>query len=57
GPMTLLLRAVQEKLRVRVITRNARHVRGICTGFLVAFDWHCNLVSENAFILSGGFSL
>ena len=56
GPMTILQRAVMEKLRVRVWTRSAVHVRGICTGFIVVFDKHWNLVSDrisfsvNAFI-------
>lgn len=46
GPLSLLQRSANERQRIRVVTRNARHVRGICTGFLVAFDKHCNLVSS-----------
>ena len=45
GPFSLLQRAVNEKLRVKVWTRSYHHIWGICTGFLVAYDKHWNLVS------------
>ncbi|KAK7507792.1 hypothetical protein BaRGS_00000757 [Batillaria attramentaria] len=43
GPLNLLKRSVAEKLKVRVWTRSVRNVRGIMTGYVVAFDKHLNL--------------
>ena len=45
GPLSILKRSVREKLKVRVWTRSVRNIRGICTGYVVAFDKHMNLVS------------
>jgi len=44
GALAVLSRCVKERSKVKVWTRNYRYVRGICTGYLVAFDKHWNLV-------------
>ena len=44
GPLSILRRSQAEKLKVRVWTRSVRNIRGICTGYIVAFDKHMNLV-------------
>jgi len=44
GPLGVLCRCVNERLKIKVWTRNYRYVRGICVGYLVAFDKHWNLV-------------
>ncbi|KAK3089555.1 hypothetical protein FSP39_004579 [Pinctada imbricata] len=43
GPLSLLRRCVQEKLLVKVWTRGAVELRGMCKGYIVAFDKHFNL--------------
>jgi hypothetical protein len=35
---------MQERSRVSVLVRGARTARGVCTGHLLAFDKHFNLV-------------
>ena len=44
GALGVLRRCVEQRLMIRVWTRNYRYVRGICVGYLVAFDKHWNLV-------------
>jgi len=44
GPLATLRRCVEERLKIKVWTRNYRYVRGICVGYVVAFDKHWNLV-------------
>ena len=44
GPMSTLRDAFHQRKRVRVFIRSAASVRGHCTGFIVAFDKHWNLV-------------
>jgi len=44
GPLAVLRHCVCERLKIKVWTRNYRYVRGICVGYLVAFDKHWNLV-------------
>ena len=46
GPLRVLQQCVTEKLKVKVLTRNYSHVRGICSGYIVAFDKHWNLVGN-----------
>ncbi|GJQ74592.1 hypothetical protein Trydic_g21452 [Trypoxylus dichotomus] len=43
GPLKLLKKCMDEKLLVKVWTRNASEVRGYCTGYVTAFDKHWNL--------------
>ncbi|XP_076458124.1 uncharacterized protein LOC143291879 [Babylonia areolata] len=43
GPLSILKRSVQEKMKVRVWTRSVRNIRGVSTGYVVAFDKHFNL--------------
>ena len=43
GPLSLLRRAVRDGIRIRVWTRAHVYIRGICSGFLVAYDKHVNL--------------
>ncbi|XP_014665639.1 PREDICTED: serine/arginine repetitive matrix protein 2-like [Priapulus caudatus] len=43
GPLGVLNKCVQERIRVKVWTRSYNHIRGICTGYIVAFDKHWNL--------------
>ncbi|KAJ0408980.1 hypothetical protein P43SY_002859 [Pythium insidiosum] len=44
GPFTVLRRCFLERKRVRVVVRRVNSVRGVCAGFLKAFDKHMNLV-------------
>ena len=46
GPLALLHTAVKEKVQVRVWVRRFRGVRGVCQGYIVAFDNHWNLVRK-----------
>ena len=43
GPLSVLRRAVKNGIRIRVWTRAHVYIRGICSGFLVAYDKHMNL--------------
>ncbi|KRT82194.1 hypothetical protein AMK59_3203, partial [Oryctes borbonicus] len=43
GPLKILNKCIEEKLLVKVWTRNASEVRGYCTGYVTAFDKHWNL--------------
>jgi len=43
GPLFVLKQCRDEKKRVRVWTRGVAGVRGVSTGFIVAFDKHWNL--------------
>ncbi|KAK6170515.1 hypothetical protein SNE40_018891 [Patella caerulea] len=43
GPLNVLQKCIQEKHHVRVWTRNAVSIRGICRGYIVAFDKHFNM--------------
>ncbi|KAM7290581.1 cyclic nucleotide-gated cation channel beta-1 [Ixodes scapularis] len=43
GPFNLLFRAVRDRTRIKVWTRNHSQVRSILTGFLHAYDRHMNL--------------
>ncbi|KAM4015432.1 U7 snRNA-associated Sm-like protein LSm11 [Anomaloglossus baeobatrachus] len=43
SPAGRLYRCVQERLRVHVHTRTFRGLRGVCSGFIVAFDKFWNL--------------
>jgi len=47
GALAVLSRCVKERVRIKVWTRNYGYVRGICVGYLVAFDKHWNLVCES----------
>lgn len=47
GPLSVLRQCFQEKHRVRVVTRHRKGVRGICWGFLVAFDKYMNMVLKD----------
>ncbi|CAG0883606.1 unnamed protein product [Darwinula stevensoni] len=44
GPLGRLREIVDQRKRVRVWTRNYKEMRGHCTGFLIIFDKHWNLV-------------
>lgn len=46
GPLGVMRRCMTENIKVKVITRNYKHVRGICTGYILAFDKHWNLVRK-----------
>ncbi|XP_050393686.2 U7 snRNA-associated Sm-like protein LSm11 [Patella vulgata] len=43
GPLNVLQKCIQERHHVRVWTRNAVSIRGICRGYIVAFDKHFNM--------------
>ena len=47
GPLSILKRCVEEKLQVRVMTRQAVDARAICKGYIVAFDKYMNMVSSH----------
>ncbi|XP_066254544.1 U7 snRNA-associated Sm-like protein LSm11 [Euwallacea similis] len=44
GPLALLRKYMEEKTRIKVVTRNEKGVRGYCNAYLLAFDKHWNLV-------------
>ena len=44
GPFSILYTSMKMRKRVRVWTRSYKHVRGICSGVVVAFDKHFNMV-------------
>lgn len=44
GPLSVLQRCVTERLLIQVWIRSAVDLRGMCKGYLVAFDKHFNLV-------------
>ncbi|XP_050304220.1 U7 snRNA-associated Sm-like protein LSm11 isoform X2 [Anthonomus grandis grandis] len=46
GPLALLRKYVNEKTRIKVVTRNEKGVRGYCIASLLAFDKHTNLVLD-----------
>ncbi|ESO82028.1 hypothetical protein LOTGIDRAFT_170438 [Lottia gigantea] len=43
GPLSLLQQCLMKKHNVRVWTRSAVNIRGVCRGYIVAFDKHYNL--------------
>ncbi|XP_013391547.1 cylicin-1 [Lingula anatina] len=47
GPFSLLRRCVKERKKVKVLTRSFKHVRGICSGYVIAFDTHFNLAMQD----------
>ena len=44
GPLSTLQRALTTNLKVTVVIRTFKGVRGECTGYLVAYDKYMNLV-------------
>ena len=46
GPLSTLQRALTANVKVTVITRTFKGIRGECTGYLVAYDRFMNLVSK-----------
>ncbi|CAH1137878.1 unnamed protein product [Phyllotreta striolata] len=47
GPLALLRKCVEEKLRIKVYTKNQEKTRGYCIAYVVAFDKHFNLALED----------
>lgn len=45
SPLGELHRCVQERIRVKVHIRTFKGLRGVCSGFVVAFDKFWNMVS------------
>lgn len=43
GPLALLQKFKSSRTRVKIYTRKQHGVRGHLTGFIVAFDKHCNI--------------
>ena len=43
----LLRRAVRERRRIEVLTRDCRGIYGILTGWLIVFDRHMNLIMSD----------
>ncbi|XP_048575828.1 microtubule-associated protein futsch [Nematostella vectensis] len=43
GPMSILYRCVEERLKLRVWTRRYKGLRSVLSGYLIAFDKHMNL--------------
>ena len=44
GPLSLLRKCVENRLRVVVVIRAAVAVRSHCRGYVIAFDKHLNMV-------------
>ena len=47
GPLSLLRRCMEEKLKVLVVIRAAVSVRSRCKGYVIAFDKHFNMVCHH----------
>ena len=43
GPQSLLSKALKSHRKVAVVTRSFKGIRGICVGFVLAFDRYCNI--------------
>lgn len=46
SPLGELYRCVEERIRVKVHIRTFKGLRGVCSGFVVAFDKFWNMVSS-----------
>ena len=46
GPLSMLLKCVKEKSKVKVFIRRVADIRGFVVGFLQAADKHFNMVSK-----------
>ncbi|GBN65840.1 hypothetical protein AVEN_66334-1 [Araneus ventricosus] len=44
GPLNVLYECVNKKQKIEIWTRNSEEVRGICIGYVIAFDKHWNLI-------------
>ncbi|XP_011265617.1 U7 snRNA-associated Sm-like protein LSm11 [Camponotus floridanus] len=49
GPLGMLHGCMENKIRIRVYTRNARGIRGHVEAYVVAFDKHWNLALEDCY--------
>lgn len=49
GPLGMLHGCMEERIRIRVYTRNARGIRGHIEAYVAAFDKHWNLALEDCF--------
>ena len=47
GPLSLLLKAMTTRRRIRVVTRHASGVRGTAVAYLLAFDKYMNLILQD----------
>lgn len=56
SPLGELNRCVQYRLRVKVHIRSFKGLRGVCTGFVVAFDKFWNLVKRGKQINKSSYS-
>lgn len=52
SPLGELYRCVEERIRVKVHIRTFKGLRGVCSGFVVAFDKFWNMVSSHTHVLS-----
>lgn len=57
GPFQLLFTALKQRTRLRVMIRRHKGLRGTCTGFLIAFDKHMNLVRSRSRMRTQSLSL
>lgn len=48
GPMNLVSECLEARCRVHVWIRHSAGLRGVCTGRIVAFDKHLNIVRTRA---------
>ena len=44
GPVTVLEKGMKSKSKVLVVTRHKNGIRGVCSGYIEAFDKHHNIV-------------
>ena len=44
GPLSMLYKAMKERMRVKVVIRRVAEIRGHCSGFVDVYDKHFNLV-------------
>ncbi|GBO09664.1 hypothetical protein AVEN_52100-1, partial [Araneus ventricosus] len=44
SPLLVIYKCIADNVKIKIWTRNFKEVRGICTGWVIAFDKHWNLI-------------
>ena len=53
GPLRILYNCIERKMQLKVWTRRLKGLRGVCVGYLIAYDKHLNLVSSTLLFSEG----
>ena len=51
GPLSILYNCMTKGLKLKVWTKRHTGFRGVCIGYLIAFDKHMNLVGTSPLLL------